>query len=243
MNPPARVPPELASAVAALGFDLTPHQFDQLATYGDQLATAAHNLVSARDRDQIEARHVAESLACGRLLDAHGLLPDGARVLDLGAGGGLPGIPLRIVWPRIHVTLLESVAKKCRFMEDVALELGLDAVDVLEGRAEDFARDPAHRGRYDLVVARAVASLPVLVEYALPFLNDGGHLAAIKGTTALPEIEAAANALRELGATLHDAPVFQPPRGPQQTVVLITKVAETPDRYPRRVGIPTKRPL
>jgi len=243
MDSRAPLPSALVLAIRALGLDLTQRQVDQLSTYGDRLATAAHNLTSARDRDQIEQRHIAESLAWGRLLDAQGLLPDGARVLDLGAGGGLPGIPLRIAWPAIRLTLLESVGKKCRFLEDMARQLGLKDVAVLEGRAEDFGRDPAHREQYDLVVARAVAALPVLIEYSLPFLRLGGRLAAVKGTSATAEIDASAAALQELGARLYDAPVFQPPQGPSQTVVLIEKTAATPDRYPRRTGIPSKRPL
>jgi 16S rRNA (guanine527-N7)-methyltransferase len=232
---------DLDSLVTDLG--LSRGQVDQLAAYSEALATSAHNLTSARDRDQVDTRHVAESLAVGRLLDGQGLLPKGARILDLGAGGGLPGIPLRIAWPGIVLTLLESVGKKCRFLEDVARQLGLDNVAVLEGRAETFGHDPAHRERYDLVVARAVAPLPVLVEYALPFLRVGGQLAAIKGRSALREIDDSVHAMTELYAHLQDAPVFHAPNGLPQTVALIEKLGPTPERYPRRTGIPSKRPL
>jgi 16S rRNA (guanine527-N7)-methyltransferase len=233
----------LSAAIADLGLDLTPLQLDRLATYADRLATSATNLVSARDRDQIEQRHLVESLAYGHLLAKHGLLPDGTRLLDLGAGGGLPGIPIKIAWPAIQLTLLESVGKKCRFLERMAQELSLEGVIVLEGRAETLGHDPAHREHYDLVVARAVAALPVLVEYSLPFLRLGGRLAAVKGSTALDEIDASQPALRELGGRLADAPAFDPPQGPRQTVVIIEKTQPTPARYPRREGIPTKRPL
>jgi 16S rRNA (guanine527-N7)-methyltransferase len=233
---------DLAKITAGLGLDLSPQQIDQMADYAERLATSAHNLTSARDRTQLYGRHIAESLAVGRLLDAHGLLPDGALVLDLGAGGGLPGIPLRIVWPRIHLTLLESVGKKCRFLEEVSRDLSLDAI-VLEGRAEAFGHDPAHRERYDLVVARAVAPLPVLIEYAVPFLRNGGCLAAVKGSAAGSEIAASVNALNQLNARLLDTPVFQPPQGPPQTVVLVEKRGPAPERYPRRPGVPAKRPL
>jgi 16S rRNA (guanine527-N7)-methyltransferase len=222
---------------------LTQPQLDQLAVYADRLATSAINLVSARDREQVERRHIAESLACGRLLAKHGLLPEGVRLLDLGAGGGLPGIPIRIAWPFIELTLLESIARKCRFLEQVSAELGLERTAVLQGRAETLAHWPDHRETYDLVVARAVATLPVLVEYALPFLRLGGRLAAIKGSSALAEIDGAQTALQELGGRLYDAPAFDPPQGPRQTVVLIEKTAPTQDRYPRREGIPAKRPL
>lgn len=235
------MPSDLDFIVADLG--LSPAQTDQLAAYSNALATSAHNLTSARDREQVDTRHVAESLAFGRLLDGHGLLTHGARILDLGAGGGLPGIPLRIAWPAIALTLLESVGKKCRFLEDVARDLDLDNVIVLEGRAETFGHDPEHRERYDLVVARAVAPLPVLIEYAVPFLRVGGHLAAVKGRAALREIDDSAHALSELNARLHDAPVFQAPNGLDQTLALIEKFAPTPERYPRRTGIPSKRPL
>ncbi len=237
------MPTDLATLATGLGLDLSPSQLGQLAAYAERLATSAHNLTSSRDRSQVEARHVAESLALGRLLEAHGLLPAAARVLDLGAGGGLPGIPFRIVWPHIVITLLESVGKKCRFLEDVARDLALDAVTVLEGRAEDYGHDALHREQYDLVVARAVAPLPVLIEYALPFLRTGGHLAAVKGRAAPREIDDSVNALIELNARLYDAPIFQPPSGLAQTAVLIEKLGPTPDRYPRRPGIPTKRPL
>jgi 16S rRNA (guanine527-N7)-methyltransferase len=237
------MPADPASPAGSLGVDLTARQLDQLSAYADRLATSAHNLTSARDRDQIDTRHIDESLAFGRLLAARGLLPDAANVLDLGAGGGLPGIPLRIVWPGIRLTLLESVGKKCRFLEEVARQLGLGGVTVLEGRAETYGHDPAHRERYDLVVARAVAPLTVLIEYAVPFLRAGGQLAATKGSAAGREIEASGNALSELHARLADAPTFQPPTGRPQTIVLIEKLAPTPERYPRRPGLPSKRPL
>jgi 16S rRNA (guanine527-N7)-methyltransferase len=237
------MPADLASLAAGLRLDLSPRQIEQLAIYAERLATSAHNLTSARDRDQVDTRHIAESLVLGRLLDARGLLPDDTNLLDLGAGGGLPGIPLRIARPRVHLALLESAGKKCRFLEDVVRELALENATVLEGRAETFGHDPAHRGRYDLVVARAVAALPVLIEYGLPFLRIGGQLAAVKGSAALGEIDASPHALSELNARLHDAPVLQLPQGQPQTVVLIEKLAVTPDRYPRRPGIPTKRPL
>ena len=233
----------LPAITRALGLDLSESQLAALAAYRDRLAGAELNLVSARDRDQIESRHLAESLAYGRLLQRQGLLPDGVRLLDLGAGGGLPGKPIRIACPAVRLTLLESVGKKCRFLEQVAQDLDLAGVVVLEGRAETFGRNEAHREQYDLVVARAVAPLPVLLEYALPFLRTGGHLAAVKGTAALDEIEAAEGALQALGGHLVDAPAFEPPQGPRQTVVIVRKDTPTPQRYPRREGIPAKRPL
>ena len=239
-----------------VGMPLTDEQMRQLEEYRDLLVTSANefNLTSLRDAGSIERRHLAESLAFGLLLARRDLLPPAAsrarneslgrvRVLDIGSGAGLPGIPLRIAWPGIRLTLLESVGKKCRFLEQACAALGLRDVEVVEGRAEDLGRDPAHRETYDLVVARAVAPLPVLLEYALPALRTGGRLAAPKGSAALSELDAAASALTVLGGRLDDAPQFQPPGGLRQTVVLVEKVAPTPARFPRRAGMPSKRPL
>jgi len=237
----------LSTAIADLGLQLSPEQQASLVQFRNLLATSANefNLTALRDPEGIERRHIVESLAFGVFLEKHGLLVGNveSRVLDIGTGAGLPGIPIRIAWPSIHLTLLESVGKKCRFLEQACSALGLDNVEVVEGRAEDLGRDPAQRETYDLAIARAVAPLPVLLEYALPALRVGGWLAAPKGSAALSELDAAAGAFEALGGRLHDAAPFQPPDGLRQTVVLVEKVAPTPERYPRRAGIPSKRPL
>ena len=228
---------------------LSDDQLRQLAEFRDLLAVSANefNLTSLRDTEGIERRHIVESLAFGAFLQKHGLLPatgdDAPRVLDIGTGAGLPGIPIKIAWPAIRLTLLESVGKKCRFLEQARDVLGMNHVDVIEGRAEEFSREPDHREAYDLAIARAVAPLAVLMEYALPALRIGGWLAAPKGSAALSELEAAANAFEALGGRLYDAAPFQPPEGLRQTVILVEKIAPTPERYPRRPGIPSKRPL
>ena len=239
---------------------LTPRQLSQLTQYRDLLAASANefNLTSLRDPEGIERRHIVESLAFGAFLQRHGLLPaqasetgmareDGRaaelHVLDIGTGAGLPGIPVGIAWPAMKLTLLESIGKKCRFLEQACQALGLEDVEVVEARAEDFGRDPGRRERFQLVIGRAVAPLPVLLEYALPAMSIGGWLAAPKGSAALSEIDASPAALEALGGRLHDAAPFHPPDGMPQTVVLVQKVRPTPDRYPRRAGIPSKRPL
>lgn len=243
----------LPAAIEGLGLSLSEGQVAQLTSFGELLATSANefNLTSLRDREGIERRHIVESLAFGVFLQKHGLLlPAGQQhataspsVLDIGTGAGLPGIPLKIAWPEMHLTLLESIGKKCRFLEQARDALGLDGVEVVEARAEDFGRDPAHREHYDLAIGRAVAPLAVLMEYALPALRVGGWLAAPKGSAALTELEAASVAFDALGGCLHDAAPFQPPEGARQTVILVEKVGTTPERYPRRAGIPSKRPL
>ena len=261
----------LSSALQGLGLQPSDADLNRLEQFRDLLAASANefNLTSLRDPGAIERRHIVESLAFGVLLQKHGLLPEAARetpaeaplpvrpelvegrekadyrprVLDIGTGAGLPGIPLKIVWPQIRITLLESTGKKCRFLEQACSTLGLDDVEVVEGRAEDLGRDPAHRETYDLALARAVAPLPVLLEYAMPALRLGGWLAAPKGSAALSEIDASTAAFEALGARLHDAAPFQPPGGLRQTVILVEKTAPTSERYPRRAGMPSRRPL
>lgn len=243
----------LPAAVERLGLPLSEQQLAQLISFRDLLATSANefNLTSLRDREGIERRHILESLAFGVFLQKHGLIgplgrfagDKGPDVLDIGTGAGLPGIPLKIAWPEMRLTLLESIGKKCRFLEWARDSLGLTGLEVVEGRAEDFGRDPGRRGQYDLAIGRAVAPLAVLMEYALPALRVGGWLAAPKGSAALRELDEAADAFEALGGRLHDAAPFEPPEGRRQTVILIEKVAPTPERYPRRAGIPSKRPL
>jgi 16S rRNA (guanine527-N7)-methyltransferase len=241
------MPSDFASNAREIVPSLTDESIAELLRYRDLLAASAaeFNLVSAsvRDIDSIERRHIAESLAFGALLAARGLLADGARVLDVGTGAGLPGLPLKIAWPSLKVTLLEATGKKCRFLESVVSALGLEGVEVVEGRAEELAHTTAHRASYDLVVARAVAALPVLLEYCVPFLGVSGVLAATKGSAAQSELESSAAALEALGASVEDVTSLEVPGLPSQSVVIVRKHAETPERYPRRTGIPTKRPL
>jgi 16S rRNA (guanine527-N7)-methyltransferase len=239
------VPSQYAAAARDLGFDLDPTALERFAEYRDRLAGAAQqfNLTTVRDPEGIEVRHFLESLAFGRLLERQGLLVSGADVLDIGSGAGFPGLPLQIAYPDLRVTLLESLTKRCVFLQEVVDALSLNQTTVLDGRAEEFGRDERYREKFDLVVARAVAPMPVLVEYALPFLRNGGHLAATKGSATLRELDESAAALRELGGEHLETLRFEPPDGMAQSVILVVKTAPTPQRYPRRPGMATKRPI
>ena len=185
------------------------------------------NLTAVRDPAQAWAKLILTSLT---LLDAHSWGGD-ERVVDVGSGGGLPGIPLKLALPDIRLTLVESDLKKAAFLGDVVVAMGLANVTVEARRAEELGRDPAHRESYDVVVTRAAAKAPVAAEYCLPLLRVGGlMLAQAKGE----DFRAATRALGQLGGSM---------RAYRDGVVVIGKGRPTPSSYPRRVGLPAKRPL
>lgn len=206
-----------------------------------QTESSRHNITSLRDPTSIVERHFLESIALGLQLQEEGLLKPAATVLDLGSGAGFPGLPLKIVWGEIKLTLLEATAKKARFIQSAVDALGLAPTRVLTGRAETLARDPMLRETQDVVVARAVAALPALVELALPFLYIGGTLAAVKGSRVQEELSASTAALSACGGKVVDQRRLG--RGPTLNVVLVEKIGRTPDRYPRRPGQPAAHPL
>ena len=234
----------LARLAEGLGLALDGRQLGQFEEYYRLLVTANQqvNLTSVTAYDEVQRRHFGESLAVAAALYRTGVLQPGrsARVIDLGAGAGFPGLPIKIAHPTLRLTLLESAAKKTAFLKEVVERLALADVAVITGRAESAAHEPTHREAYDLALARAVASLPVLVELALPFLRLDGVLVAPKGSRAAQEVAAAAPALRACGGRLLSTERLP---GSPLTLVLAEKVAPTPPTYPRRPGIPVKRPL
>ena len=236
---------DLAIESAEFGFKLKPEQLAQLHSFRDLLAGAAQrfNLTAVREPAAIERRHLLESLAFAGVLVEHGVLAANIKLLDLGTGAGLPGLPIKIAMPSLRLYLLESHAKSCTFLRETIQELALSGAEVIQARAEDAGRVPFNRGSFDLITARAVAPLPVLLEYALPFLRLGGHLATTKGSDSVQEISDADRALEEMQGEIIATPVFNPPEGRSQTIVIVRKVGDTPDRYPRRSGIASKRPI
>jgi 16S rRNA (guanine527-N7)-methyltransferase len=234
----------LANVAKRLSFDLTSGQLAAFDAYYRLLSErrSAAGLTSLTDREAVERRHFGESLALLKALEEHGL--ELSPAIDIGAGAGFPSVPMKIARPNIGLTLVEATAKKAAFLQELVRELALSSVTVAQDRAEELAHDPAHRGRYRLALARAVAPLPALVELALPFLDLGGYLASPKGSGARREVEEAANALAVCGGRVELLQkIAEALGGPAPTLVLIRKIAETPHRYPRRPGIPLKRPL
>ncbi len=233
---------EFAAWAAALGAPLLPEQLAQFAAYEALLLAWNERiaLTAIRELRQIRIRHFLDALSCAA---ATGPL-DGQRLIDVGSGAGLPGLPLKILYPGLRLTLVDSVAKKARFLELVAAELGLGGVAVIADRAETLGQDAAHREGYDWAVARAVAELPVLAELLLPLCRVGGRVLAQKGESAADELAAAGPAIAALGGGAAQLiPVRLPETEATHYLVTIDKAAPTDPRYPRRVGVPAKRPL
>lgn len=233
----------LASECDSYGVRLTEGQLAQFERYLTLLQAWSPNvnLVGDDDAEVVQRRHFAESVALGAALREREVLRPDSSVLDVGAGAGFSGISMKIVWPSIRLALLEATAKKTAFLSATVAELGWSDVEVQTGRAETLAHDPALRERFDLVVARAVAPLPALLELTLPFARVGGRMATPKGSRAEDEVKASANAAKVLGARLFAVPLRVP--GPEQTLVVALKQRATPTAYPRRDGVPAKSPL
>lgn len=241
---PAAATATLVAGAAALGLTLTDEQVAAFATYAHELQTWNQhtNLTAVDDPAQTVTRHFLDSLQCVRYWHAADGTPP-THLLDLGTGAGFPGVPLKLVQPALHLTLVDSVGKKTAFLRHLVAVLNLPAVNVVTSRAEPLGHAPAHRAAYDVVTARAVAALPVLAEYALPLLRVGGRLLAPKGTHITDEVTAAASALATLGGRVQQVAPVQVPGDEPRTLVVIVKERATPKRYPRATGVPARRPL
>jgi 16S rRNA (guanine527-N7)-methyltransferase len=231
-----------AAAQRLVGLTLSPTQLQAFERYSAELIAwnQRFNLTAITEPAAIATKHFLDSLTC--LL---GMGPRvGGRVIDVGTGAGFPGLPLKIVRPQIKLTLVEATGKKAEFCSHIVELLGLEGVEVIHGRAEEVGHQAEHREAYDWALARAVAALPVLVEYLLPFLRRGGRAIAQKGETGPAEAHSAERGLGLVGGRISQVvPVELPGVVETRYLVVMEKVAGTPADYPRRSGVPTKRPL
>jgi len=240
---PQPIPAFVADDLARLGMEVEPVTLEKLAEYLDELykANERFNLTAIRDLDTAWRRHIIDSLTILPGLDD---LPEHARVIDVGSGGGLPGIPLAISRPDLNVWLLESTGKKANFLKECAATLGLGNVNVINDRAEKVGHDKNHRQQYDAAVCRAVGPMAELLEYTMPLLKVGGRLLAMKGPKAEQELEVAADALTILGAGGVEVSEAYPEGFELNTVIVtVFKADATPKGYPRLPGVPHQTPL
>jgi 16S rRNA (guanine527-N7)-methyltransferase len=222
--------------------NLSPKQMAQLTAYERELLewNEKFNLTAIRDVAGIRAKHFLDSFSC--TLAWKEQTP--RRLIDVGTGAGFPGIVLKILYPGLKLTLVESVGKKANFCAHIVQTLGLENVEILSARAEDVGQNPTHREKYDWAVARAVAAMPVLSEYLLPLVKLGGGVLAQKGESGPAETQAAEKALKLLGGRLRQlVKVELPGVADERYLVVIDKFAATPPGYPRKAGIPSKKPL
>lgn len=241
----------LREGIAWLGWDLPEPAQEAMVRYARMVQewNERINLTAIIEPGAMAARHFIDSLTALTVLREPGWPPapgqwPARRLADVGTGAGFPGLVLKLAWPTLEVSLIESVGKKARFLEAVVHALGLEGVRILARRAEEVGQDPMHRERYDYAIARAVADLPVLLEYLLPLVRVGGAAVAMKGAEIEEEIEVARGALERLGGRLRERrDLAWPPHLSRRALLVFEKIAPTPPAYPRRPGMPEKRPL
>ncbi|WP_040951109.1 16S rRNA (guanine(527)-N(7))-methyltransferase RsmG [Gorillibacterium massiliense] len=224
------------------GLELSELQLEQFDAYYRELVdwNERMNLTGITEREQVYVKHFYDSLS----LAFHVNMKEVHSIADIGSGAGFPSIPLKIAFPHLRVTIVDSLNKRILFLRHVVETLNLNQVLCVHGRAEEVARASDHRDRYDLVTARAVARLSILNEFCLPFAKTGGLFAAMKGSDPHEEVEDAAFSLSELNGNLIGISAFKlPVEEADRHIISIRKTASTPKKYPRKPGTPLKEPL
>lgn len=229
-------------ALSLFNIHLTGRHIIALTTYERELLewNQKFNLTAIRDAESIRTKHFLDSFSCILAWKAN----PPHRLIDVGTGAGFPGIPLKIIYPAMQLTLVESVGKKVKFCQHIVDVLGLENVNVIHARAEDIGQKIGERESYDWAIARAVAQLNLLSEYLLPLVKIGGTVLAQKGENAPAEAQSAESAMKLLGGKLKQLiPVHLPGVADDRYLVLMDKVAATPPKYPRNAGMAAKMPL
>lgn len=228
--------------LSCYGLELSEKQINQFLRYYELLVewNEFMNLTAITEYDEVMKKHFVDSLSLIRVLDCNKIY----KVIDVGTGAGFPGLALKIAFPMFHVKLLDSLQKRVQFLNKVIEELGLENIDVVHGRAEDFAKPDKLREQYDICVSRAVANLATLSEYCLPYVKVGGYFIPYKSEKAEEEIEAGKKAISILGGKIEKVYNFTLPNTDYvRNLIMIKKEKSTNKKYPRKAGLPSKEPL
>ena len=232
----------LQSKAEQLGIRLSEKQLEQFQCYYERLIekNKVMNLTAITEYEEVVDKHFIDSILLGSVKGLSGK----KRVIDVGTGAGFPGIPLKIVYPELEITLLDSLNKRVKFLDEVIEELGLTGIQAVHSRAEDLAQDAAYRQQYDICVSRAVANLATLSEYCIPFVKQGGYFISYKSTQIEEELKQAKKAVQVLGGTLEQVETVQIPGTTiERQFVMIRKTGTTPKKFPRKAGTASKTPI
>jgi len=232
---------DLIKEALNMGIEISENSSKMFEKYSEMLIKYNEfmNLTAITEPEEVKEKHFLDSAT----LILSGKLEKGASLIDIGAGAGFPSMPVKIIREDLDVTMLDSLNKRIGFLNDVIAKLGLKNIKAVHFRAEDAGKDPEFREKYDIATARAVADLAVLAEYALPFVKVGGYFVALKGNSPKEEIESAKKAIREMGGEIEETKEVVLPSGINHCLVIIRKVIPTPAKYPRKAGMPTKKPI
>lgn len=228
------------NSMKSIGIELTDSQLNAFETYYDMLIdrNKVMNLTAITEFDEVMDKHFLDSVYLFRSIK----LEADYKLIDIGTGAGFPGIPLKIVFPELKITLLDSLNKRVGFLNDVIEELNLNDIEAIHGRAEDIARNKAYRASYDIAVSRAVANLSTLSEYCLPFVKIEGKFVSYKSGDCADEVDNAKAAIHLLGGKINKIDEFSYSNN-SRSFIVIDKVMNTSNKYPRKAGLPSKKPL
>lgn len=232
----------LIQKLKELDIEISGKQIEQFLLFYEMMVNTNQvmNLTSITEPVEVIDKHFVDSAAVKKVYD----LNRKVSVIDVGTGAGFPGIPLKILFPEIHIVLLDSLNKRVKFLQDVVKALGLENVECIHGRSEDIGKTEKYREKFDLCLSRAVANLAVLSELCIPFVKIGGRFISYKAGNSAEEIEDAKTAVRKLGGKVRRVEEFLLPETKLERVfVEIEKVKATEKKYPRRAGMPEKMPL